>query len=86
MTGVHRGTTAQVAYYSVSTRRSGGRHVLKKLVTFRFDPELLKRIRSAAEAENRTLTNFVETTLKRALLLDEAAGGPPAPIHSDLPH
>jgi len=37
------------------------------LVTFRFDLELLARARRAAEAENRTLTNFVETTLKRSL-------------------
>jgi predicted transcriptional regulator len=40
---------------------------LKKLVTFRFELELLSRVKHAAEAENRTLTNFVETTLKRSL-------------------
>jgi hypothetical protein len=40
---------------------------LKKLVTFRFDPDLLEKMRLRAEAENRTLTNFVETVLKRAV-------------------
>ena len=41
--------------------------VLKKVVAFRFDPELLQRLKASAETENRTLTNFVETTLKSVL-------------------
>ena len=40
---------------------------MKKLVTFRFDPDLLERVRETARAENRTLTNFVETVLKRSV-------------------
>jgi predicted transcriptional regulator len=37
---------------------------MKKAVTFRFDPDLLERARRSAQADNRTLTNFVETALK----------------------
>jgi predicted HicB family RNase H-like nuclease len=40
---------------------------LKKLVTFRFDPELLEKAKESALRENRTLTNFVETILRRAV-------------------
>jgi hypothetical protein len=40
---------------------------LKKLVTFRLDTELLARAKGKADLENRTLTNFVETVLKRAV-------------------
>jgi predicted HicB family RNase H-like nuclease len=40
---------------------------LKKLITFRFDPELLAHARKTAQQQNRTLTNFVETVLKKAL-------------------
>jgi predicted transcriptional regulator len=39
---------------------------MKQLVTFRLDAELLERVRKMAQAENRTLTNFVETVLKRS--------------------
>lgn len=38
---------------------------MKKPVTFRIDQELLDKARKTAQAENRTLTNFVETLLKR---------------------
>jgi hypothetical protein len=40
---------------------------LKKLVTFRLDTELLARAKGKADLENRTLTNFVETVLKKAV-------------------
>jgi hypothetical protein len=40
---------------------------LKKLVTFRLDPDLLAQAQTIAQQENRTLTNFVETVLKRAI-------------------
>jgi hypothetical protein len=40
---------------------------LKKLITFRFDPDLLASARMTAERENRTLTNLVETALKEAV-------------------
>ncbi len=36
---------------------------MKKLVTFRLDADLLDRVKKTAQAENRTLTNFVETVL-----------------------
>ncbi len=36
-------------------------------MTFRIDSLLLDSARRAADAENRTLTNFVETTLKQRL-------------------
>jgi len=54
---------------------------VKKLVTFRFDPDLLDRVRQTAQAENRTLTNFVETVLKRSV--DSAdPSDPAAPGHA----
>jgi hypothetical protein len=37
---------------------------MKKPVTFRIDQDLLEQARRSAQAENRTLTNFVETLLK----------------------
>jgi hypothetical protein len=40
---------------------------MKKPVTFRFDNDLLERARRRASAENRSLTNFVETALLRVL-------------------
>jgi hypothetical protein len=40
---------------------------MKKLVTFRFDADVLSLARQLAQQENRTLTNFIETILKQAL-------------------
>jgi hypothetical protein len=40
---------------------------MKQIVTFRIESTLLESARQAAEAENRTLTNFVETVLKQRL-------------------
>ena len=40
---------------------------MKKLVTFRFDTDLLAKAKNTAQRENRTLTNFVETVLKQAV-------------------
>jgi hypothetical protein len=37
---------------------------MKKPVTFRIEQSLLEQARHTAQAENRTLTNFVETLLK----------------------
>jgi hypothetical protein len=53
-------------YYAVRIGDYGPR-TLKTLVTFRLDPELLARVRQMAAIENRTLTNFVETVLKRSI-------------------
>jgi hypothetical protein len=40
---------------------------LRKPVTFRFDCELLERARRQASADNRSLTNYVETAVLRAI-------------------
>jgi predicted transcriptional regulator len=40
---------------------------MKKLVTFRFDADVLAKARQLAQRDNRTLTNFIETILKQAL-------------------
>lgn len=52
---------------------------MKKPVTFRFDDALLERARRSAAADNRSLTNFVETAVLRALdqrpATDAAAAG-----------
>ena len=37
---------------------------MKKAVTFRIDRDLLDMARRSAAAENRSLTNFIETVLK----------------------
>lgn len=40
---------------------------MRQAVTFRLDSELLAAARRCAAEENRTLTNFLETLLKRHL-------------------
>ncbi len=46
----------------------------KVAVTLRLDPVRVRQLQAVAEAENRTLTNYVETALIRDLALrDEAA-------------
>jgi len=40
---------------------------MKKPVTFRMDPALIERARRLADADNRSLTNYVETALRRAI-------------------
>jgi hypothetical protein len=58
---------------------------LKQLVTFRLDRDLLVKAKRAAEAENRTLTNFVETTLKRSLEPEPSDRAPAASPVPDAP-
>ena len=36
---------------------------MRKPVTIRLDEAMIERIRSAAKAEHRTLTNFIETAV-----------------------
>lgn len=48
---------------------------MRQAVTFRLDPVLLAAARECAVAENRSLTNFVETLFKRHI----AAKPAPAP-------
>ncbi|PPQ33040.1 hypothetical protein [Rhodopila globiformis] len=55
-----------------STRRAGSAG--KIAITLRLDPDRVQQLQTIAEAENRTLTNLVETTLIRDLVRrDEAA-------------
>jgi hypothetical protein len=55
------------------------RSSVKKLVTFRLDHDLLERARRCASADNRTLTNYVETAILRfvAQSPDVPAGATP---------
>jgi len=56
---------------------------MKQLVTFRLDAELLERVRRMAQAENRTLTNFVETVLKRSFEPGEMRSATPPQVDQD---
>lgn len=51
---------------------------MKKPVTFRIDQELLDKARKSAQAENRTLTNFIETLLKMRVKRRTNSSGQPA--------
>jgi hypothetical protein len=44
---------------------------VKKAITFRFDPGLIERAKNQANADNRSLTNFVETAMLRAIEGDD---------------
>ncbi len=74
---------------NVSGNRSIPRGSAKVAITVRLDPEQAKRLQALAAADNRSLTNYVETTLARDMAMrDEAsrvitmfvAPGPPSPI------
>jgi hypothetical protein len=61
---------------------------MKKPVTFRFDQELLDRAKLFAKAENRTLTNFLETLMKdkmaaRRRLPASSLKAEPLPRHAE---
>jgi hypothetical protein len=43
-------------------------HARRKSLTMRFDPDLLVAARRCAAEENRTLTNFIETVVRREVL------------------
>lgn len=45
----------------------------KKVYSFRFDPEMVLRLQERAVAENRSLSNLVETILKQYLAKKEEA-------------
>jgi hypothetical protein len=49
------------------------RQPAKVAVTLRLDADRVRRLEALAEAENRSLTNYVETTLLRDLALREEA-------------
>ena len=42
---------------------------MRQSVTMRFDPEVLKAARVKATGDNRTLTNYIETLVRRDLRL-----------------
>jgi hypothetical protein len=46
----------------------------KTPITLRVDPALLAAARGQAQAENRTLTNYIETVLKERLDQDGGEG------------
>jgi hypothetical protein len=41
---------------------------MRQSITMRFDPEVLKAARRKAVSDNRTLTNYIETLVRRDLL------------------
>lgn len=44
---------------------------MRQSMTIRLDPVVLKAARGRARRQNRTLTNYIETVLRRDLQLDE---------------
>lgn len=61
-----------------SHRTSGGKRTAAKApakvaITLRLDPDRAARLQAMAEAENRSLTNYVETALLRDLARREEA-------------
>ena len=50
---------------------------LKKSLAIRIDPDLLAATRDCARRDNRTLTNFIETALRRRV--EEMMAGSPEP-------
>lgn len=58
---------------------------MKKPITVRVEPELLAEARRCAIQENRTLTNFIETVLRRRIdetTLEGSARRPRSPRHT----
>jgi hypothetical protein len=56
---------------------------LKRPLAIRVDPALLQAVRECASLENRTMTNFIETVLRRRveeLRRDGAASSLPATL------
>lgn len=45
---------------------------MKTAITVRLDPALLAAVRQNAERENRSLTNFIETSLKEHIRISQA--------------
>jgi predicted transcriptional regulator len=57
---------------------------MKKPVTFRFDTELLERARRLAEADHRTLTNYVEIAVLRAVNSNQMSASPGIPVEASV--
>jgi hypothetical protein len=45
---------------------------MRQSVTMRFDPDVLKAARGKARGDNRTLTNYIETLMRRDLQMGNA--------------
>ena len=45
---------------------------MRKSMTIRMDPEVLAAARSRARSDNRTVTNYIETVLRRDLNLPQS--------------
>jgi hypothetical protein len=56
---------------------------MRQAVTFRLNSELLEEARRCAVEENRTLTNFMETLLKRYLMARHAPAAREQPPRND---
>ena len=55
------------------SRRTTAKPTAKVAITLRLDAERVRRLQAIADAENRTLTNYVETALLRDLARREEA-------------
>jgi predicted transcriptional regulator len=68
---------AQTRRTATLPRRRGppaaGKPRAKVAITLRLDPDAARRLQAIAEAENRSLTNYVETALLRDLSRHEEA-------------
>ena len=56
-------------------------HAKRKPLTMRFDPDLLVAARRCAAQENRTLTNFIETVVRRQV--EATSTSKPAAVTGD---
>lgn len=77
---------------SPARRRAAAKPAAKVAITLRLDADRVRRLQAIAAAENRTLTNYVETALLRDLARREEADrvitmfvapGTPASIRPD---
>jgi hypothetical protein len=56
---------------------------MRQAVTFRLNADLLSEARRCAAQENRTLTNFMETLLKRYLMARQVPAAYEQPLRND---
>lgn len=50
---------------------------MRKAITLRLDPALLAEVRSCAQIENRSMTNFIETAVKYRIAAIKSADTDP---------
>jgi hypothetical protein len=56
---------------------------MRQSMTIRLDPSVIEAAKGRAQTENRTLTNYIETVLRRDLGLLAAAALPESPRASE---